>query len=355
MPMIPIAPSSITADWLSEVLNSNVRVCKVEQIAMGVGLLGRLFRVHLDGGPEVPATVVVKLPTLDLTARKNFCEDAEFYLREVSFYTDIGVANPLRPARPYFAAFDEATHDFVLVLEDLGRLRNADQIIGCSVPDAETVIDGIARHHAHWWDNDRLASLGWLKTYNTDPFPAVVAGTYRAAWPVFAERVGYDMSPAMRDFGERLPSLLPWYLAEIARRPLTFLHGDLRLDQLFFPVNTDDAPLTVLDWQITAKGRGAFDVAYFLSQSLTPKTRRGCEDALLDRYAERLAEAGIDYPRKQLRRDYRLTTAYCFIYPVLAAGQIEIVNDRQLALMRTMFSGAATAIEDHDALALRPD
>ncbi len=36
---------------------------------MGVGLLGRLFRVHLDGGPELPATVVVKLPTLDARAR----------------------------------------------------------------------------------------------------------------------------------------------------------------------------------------------------------------------------------------------------------------------------------------------
>ena len=31
------------------------------------------------------------------------------------FYQQIGLANPLRPARPYFAAFDKTTHDFVLV------------------------------------------------------------------------------------------------------------------------------------------------------------------------------------------------------------------------------------------------
>jgi aminoglycoside/choline kinase family phosphotransferase len=285
----------------------------------------------------------------------NLCEAAEFYLREVRFYQEIGTENPLRPAQPYFAAFDEATHDFVLVLEDLGRLRNADQTIGCSVPDAEAVIDGIARHHAYWWDNDRLASLPWLKTHNTQPFSTVVADSYQAAWPVFVERVGYDMSPTMRDFGERLPSLMPWFMAEISRPPHTFLHGDLRLDQVFFAVSADDAPVSVLDWQITAKGRGAFDVAYFLSQSLTAETRRGCEDHLLDRYAQRLAERGIDYPREQLRRDYRLTTAWCFIYPVIGAGQIDIANDRQLALLRTMFNGAATAIEDHDALALRPD
>ena len=133
-------------------------------------------------------------------------------------------------------------------------------------------------------------------------------------------RVGYDMSPAMRDFGERLPSLMPWFMAEITRPPHTFLHGDLRLDQLFFAVGTDDAPVTALDWQITAKGRGAYDLGYFLSQSLTAETRRSCEDAAARRYAERLAEHGIDYPREELRRDYRLTTAWCFIYPVIGRG-----------------------------------
>ncbi len=355
MPTIPLDPLGITPDWLSEVLNSDVRVCKIEQIGIGYGLLGRLFRVHLDGAPDLPRTVVVKLPTLDVTARVNLCEAAEFYLREIRFYQEIGVKNPLRPAQPYFAAFDEATHDFVLVLEDLGRLRNADQIVGCSVSDAETVIDGIAGHHAYWWDNDRLASLPWLKTHNTPPFSTVVADTYQAAWPVFVDRVGYDMSPAMRDFGERLPSLMPWFMAEISRPPLTFLHGDLRLDQLFFAIGPADARVSALDWQITAKGRGAFDVAYFLSQSLTAVTRRSCEGDLLERYAQRLAERGIDYPRDQLRRDYRLITAWCFVYPVIGSGQIDIANDRQLALLRTMFIGAATAIDDHDALALRPD
>jgi hypothetical protein len=355
MPVIPDGPSSLTADWFSEVLRTDVHVCKVEQIGIGYGLLGRLFRVHLEGGPEVPATLIVKLPTLDVTARVNLCETAEFYLRETRFYREIGLDNPLRPARPYHVAFDEDTHDFVLVLEDLGRLRNADQTIGCTAEDAATVIDGIAQHHAHWWDNDRLASLPWLKTFDTEPFPSAVADSYSAAWPVFVERVGYDMSPTMRDFGERIPSLIPWYLAEVTRPPYTFLHGDLRLDQLFFAVSPDDAPVTALDWQITAKGRGAFDLGYFLSQSLTAETRRRCEDELLDRYADRLAERGIDYPGGELRRDYRLTTAWCFVYPVIASGQIEMANDRQFELMRTMYLGAATAIDDHDALALRPD
>jgi hypothetical protein len=34
---------------------------------------------------------------------------------------------------------------------------------------------------------------------------------------------------------------------------------------------------------------------------------------------------------------------------------VDIANDRQLELVRTMLNGAAMAIEDHDVLSLRPD
>jgi hypothetical protein len=148
MAMFPTDPSSVTAAWLSEVLGADVRECRLEQIGIGVGLLGRLYRAHLEGGPNVPTSVVVKLPMLDPRIRSEICEDLEFYLSEVRFYQEIGLANPLPPARPYFAAFDETTHDFVLVLEDLGRLRVADQIVGCIAADAETVIDAIAHLQA---------------------------------------------------------------------------------------------------------------------------------------------------------------------------------------------------------------
>ena len=355
MPEIPLDPQSITPAWLSKVLQADVHACDIEQIAEGVGLLGRLFRARLEGGPGVPATVVVKMPTLNTTLRNEMCEPGDFYLREVRFYQQIGLANPLPPARPYFAAIDEATHDFVLVLEDVSGRRLADQTVGCAVADAETMVDELARHHAHWWDNESLASLDWLTSFNGPPMSDVVVANFKVAWPTFLERMADDVSPAMRDFGERFPSMVQWYLDEVARPPVTFLHGDLRLDQLFFAVTPDDPPVTVLDWQIAGKGRGAYDVGYFLSQSLPVETRRNCEDGLIERYSERLAERGIDYPREQLRRDYRLAVAMCFAYPVLGAGRVDVANDRQMELLRTMLNGAAAAIEDHDCFSLRPD
>jgi hypothetical protein len=159
----------------------------------------------------------------------------------------------------------------------------------------------------------------------------------------------------MRGFGERFASLMPWLIGEFSREPHTFLHGDLRLDQIFFAVSDDDPPVTVLDWQIAVRGRGAWDVSYFLNQSLTSHTRREIGDDLIARYARRLAEFGCRYPSEELRRDYRLTTAWCFIYPVMAGGRIEVVNERNMALARTMLSRSVAAIEDHDCLSLRPD
>ena len=126
---------------------------------------GRVFRAHLEGD-GVPKSVVVKMPTLDTQARTAVCEDLEFYLCEVRFYQQIGLGSPLPPARPYYAEFDPATHDFVLVLEDLIGLRVADQTVGCTTHDAETVsIDVIAELHASWWNSERLPSLPWLRIY----------------------------------------------------------------------------------------------------------------------------------------------------------------------------------------------
>ena len=117
-------------------------------------------------------------------------------------------------------------------------------------------MDAIARHHAYWWESDGLASVPWLKAYTAPPFPETLAGNFAdglAALPGGSRRRSL---PELRAFGERFPSLVPWYLEQIARPPITFCHGDLRLDQLFFAVGADDPPVTALDWQITSLSRG---------------------------------------------------------------------------------------------------
>lgn len=88
MAKFPVDVDCITAEWLAAVLGAGVEECRLEQIGIGVGLLGRIFRAHLTGA-GAPASVIVKLPTLDMRARTAICEDLEFYLCEVRFYQEI--------------------------------------------------------------------------------------------------------------------------------------------------------------------------------------------------------------------------------------------------------------------------
>ena len=119
MAKIPVGPLDVTAAWLSDVLQADVRGCVLEQIAIGVGLLGRLGRARLDGGPGVPATVVVKLPTLDTTVRTELCEPVEFYLRRLV----VGeVVNGRGTAMCEFELEDEAAA-FAYAEERIGSLE----------------------------------------------------------------------------------------------------------------------------------------------------------------------------------------------------------------------------------------
>jgi hypothetical protein len=85
--------------------------------------------------------------------------------------------------------------------------------------------------------------------------------------------------------------------------PFTLVHGDYRLDNMFFGGNV--SPITEVDWGVGA-GKGSFDLGYFLSNSLTTEQllRRG--RALTKLYHKTLVEYGVkDYSLRQLKNDCR--------------------------------------------------
>ena len=351
MGSVPFRPEDITSEWLSEVTGTKVSSFDIEQIGIGVGLLGRLYRITLTGNGG-PSAVIAKFPTLDEGARMNVIEPLRFYEKEISFYKQ-SASSPVATPRVHCAEFDRDSGDFVLLLEDCGGRRMADQITGCTVEDAEVAVDALVALHSHFWNSD-FSTMPWLPSYADPPFPQVLTGMFKQAWPRAVEVLGELMSPEIRDFGERWPDLVPWFMDELTKPPHTFVHGDYRLDNLFFKTKDEHAPVTIVDWQISFRGRGGYDIGYFLSQSLTTEDRRANQDALIKRYADGMAAKGIDYPDDELDADYRRTIAWCFAYPVNAAGQIEVTNDRMLQLVQGMYDRAVAAIEDTKALELLP-
>jgi hypothetical protein len=349
---VPFKPEDVTAEWLSGAVGAKVSGFDMEQIGIGVGLLGRLYRVTLQGGGG-PASVVAKFPTLDEGARMNVVEPLRFYEKEVAFYREVAPNAPINTPKVYAAEFDPDSGDFVLLLEDLGDRRMCDQTVGCAVADAQIAVDTMADMHANWWGSD-FADMPWLPNYADPPFPQVIAGMFKQAWPRALDVLGEHLSPTIRDYGENYVGYVQWFMDEATVEPHTFVHGDFRLDNLFYADAEHHAPLSIVDFQISFRGRAGYDLGYFISQSLETEIRRSSESSLIDRYHSRLSSHGVDYPMDELMRDYKRTIDYCFIYPIVACGQIEVTNDRMLQLLHGMVDRAVKAIEDNDALALLP-
>lgn len=348
----PVDPSQLSAEWLGEAVGGKVSSFDTEQIGIGVGLLGRLYRVSLQG-EGVPASVIAKFPTLDDGARMNVIEPLNFYSKEVRFYKEAAEHTPIATPKAYFAEHDAESGDFALLLEDLSDRRMCDQMEGCVLADARVAIDAMVDLHASWWSSDRFSAMPWIPSYSDPPFPQVLAGMFKQSWPRALEIVGGQLDDAYRDFGDRFPDLVAWFVEEAADEPVTFCHGDFRLDNVFFG-NNDQAPVTLVDWQICFRGRAGYDLGYFISQSLDTEVRRAHETELRDRYLEGMAARGIDYPEDDFDADYRRTVAWCFIYSVVATGSIEITNERHRSLIQGMTDRAVQAIEDNDSLELLP-
>ncbi len=79
----------------------------------------------------------------------------------------------------------------------------------------------------------------------------------------------------MLDFGERFRRCCHGSWLEFPTAPAHISAGDLRLDQLFFAVSTDDPPVTAVDWRLTVKAEGAYDVGYFSESE--PRGRRSAQ------------------------------------------------------------------------------
>ena len=83
----------------------------------------------------------------------------------------------------------------------------------------------------------------------------------------------------------------------------TVIHSDVHLGNWYV---TDAGRIGLSDWARVCRGHGARDIAYSLMTTLTVANRRAWQDALLQRYRQRLqTRFGIDMGMDELMRGYR--------------------------------------------------
>lgn len=318
---------------------------RATRLGVGVGFLSSLHRVELTwAGGMGPSSVVVKAPAAGERSR-SLAASLDMYRNEVCFYRELGADTDLAVGC-HHAALDEDGQDFVLVLEDMTGATTVDQVAGCPPELAAVVVANLAEHHARFWDEAGLDAAAWLRPLDDAVLVDELAAVTRATWPAIRRLHGDRLDGETLTVGDRLADVLPDLAAELSRPPRTLVHGDARLDNMFF--DPDQQTVRLCDWQMTDRSRGLRDVGLFLSQSLTPAERARVEGSLVELYLARLAERGVTgYSADDAWRDYRYAVMLAFVYAVVAGGGLDHDAPRSYALTQSMLDRSAAAIADH--------
>ncbi len=339
--VIPASIDEVTEEWLTQVTGLAIESVDVEQIGVGIGVSSALYRLRLRG-PGCPDSVIVKLPALDPAA--DFTSTMlRMYIREVRFFEELAARSPVRVPAGLHGAVDPETSRFVVVMEDMGGMRTVDQVLGMSLADAERAVDALAAWHATWWRQaDELAEAGVTVSLGDPVYPAVLPMVFAEGWDkVVAETV---VPGPILEVGPRFAAALPRLLTDLSRAPTTVVHGDYRADNILF--GPDDS-VVLLDFQLIGTGSGAYDLAYFITQSLEADVAEAHERRLFERYTDGLRAAGV--PEEDLGEglwlDYRKAALFCLVYPVVASRGMDLSDARQRALLECMNARFTRAAE----------
>ena len=352
-PALVADPDAVTAEWLTEVLRhggavgDDAEVSSFTAESIGTGQVGANVRFTLTYGSGTgPDTVVGKFSSRDPVSQAGGVATMT-YETEVAFYREL--ADTVAISRPhcYFADIEHGTANVVLIMEDLAPATQGDQIAGCTVEDATVAIDEAAKLHGPRWGDESLADMAWL---NRSGQSGGLAAMLPMMWEGFVERYRSTLDDVTLETGARLPSLLGG-LAGYQPPALTVIHYDYRLDNMLFG-KSPDRPLVVVDWQTVQLGLGPNDVAYFLGNAFAPEVRRGCEEALVQRYHAALVDHGVTgYSFEQCWDDYR-RSAYASLLMAVFASMMVGRTDRGDAMFMAMANRSAQMAADLDSAGL---
>jgi aminoglycoside/choline kinase family phosphotransferase len=349
--MIPKSIHEVTADWLSDVLNDEIRSASPTQIGQGIGLLGDIYRVELDSNSS-PASVVVKLPS---SFEENRAQGVSLgmFEAEIRFYNEIAHEATVGLPKVFHTDIVPGTADFVIIMEDLTDLTMVQQSIGMNVEQAKAAVQVLASIHAVWWDRVQTEAFEWIPSM-VGPRIEFVDQMLAEIFPAFSEGFAQYLTEEGLAVFEKFSSNYLNVNKELAgRSPWTLAHQDYRVENMLFGPS-GSGQVVVLDWQGIGRGPGVYDLAYILGGSMDTELRRVHEATLVRAYYDRLIECGIqDYSYDQLWKDYGLAHLQGGLATSLVTGgAMDLSNERGLELIATMASRHAMAALDHDGLNL---
>jgi len=361
-PEIPESGKAIDAGWLQRALAAGgapdlpaIRNVAVEDIGDGIGLMGEIVRCHVTWEKKTttaPESVVVKLPSQN---RKSLRLDRRLslYKREYDYYRHIGGQAPIRSPALLYGDYEEESRRFVLVLEDLRGMTSSDQIVGATAAQARTVVRALARLHGFYWNmTDRPPASG-LYDGSSPKSVKPLQLAYLANLAPALDHLGGLLTSEMRRLARAYRPLLAEPPSGIAA-PMTVIHGDVRLDNMFFDSSGGD-DVALVDWQACCVGYGLYDVAYFLGGSVPVEVRREIEREALGEYWDIVCGMGVrDFAFEDCWWLYRQSVLSLLLPMVVICGGLDVGDDRTRRLMTIAAQRTLAAIEDLNAAELLP-
>lgn len=358
---LPKDRSAITARWLRRALEAGgmrdvpaISRIALEEIGAGTGLVGEVLRCRLvcpGGAGSAPRTVIVKLPS-PKSANFRMGRRQLLHRREHDFYRHVAAHAPVRSPKLFYGDFDARSHRFVLVLEDLADMAAADQISGAGEAEARRAVRAAARLHGRYWNRPGLLPGPAPTDLLGARYRRALADLHAACLESALGNFGGAFSNRMRRLAETLD--VSGLLAEIGAGPRTFVHGDFRLDNMFFGTGGGDE-VALIDWQLCGIGSGLHDVACFLCASVETDLRRRIErDAVREyhRIVRGLGAEDLDLERCWLL--YRRNAVACLPVSVCVCGGLDLDDARGRRLAEVSLRRLLAAIEDLSADELCP-
>lgn len=344
-------PGDIDARWLTDVLQQAGVDAVVKDFSaqgVGTGQIGDSVRFRLEyerGGDGAPASLVGKFPAAGDESRATGVALGN-YLREVRFYQRLAPTALIHTPKCWFTDVDEATSEFVLMMEDLAPAEQGDQLEGVTLEQARLVTVEAAKLHASHWGDAALDEMPFVSGSKASPPSAATEDAVAALWAAFKARYDGRLQPSWIEAGDWLSTRFAAIGGE-HEGPRCLTHNDFRPDNMMFATAAGGYPVTVLDWQSYAYGVGATDLAYFLAGALPRDVRRAHEDEFLQLYLDTLTSLGVTgFGMADLRRDYA-RGAYLLFGTAFFAAMIVTQTERGDRMFLQMLGSASDHMWDH--------
>jgi len=340
---VPEKPDQIDAAWLTAALVDRHPGVVVSSVALvehheATNAHARL-RVDYANAAGAPRSLFCKLLPAEPTRRAAIVATG-MGIREAQFYASLASKVSLRVPDIHALAYEDASGDFVILMEDLHET-------GCAVPDgtrgvaidaaAGALEDLASLHRAYRDPARRAAEAGWV----SEPGPPSEYGTSRLQYALdhHRDRLSTAFAELAALYVDECAAIhVAWHAG-----PHTVIHGDAHIGNLF----EESGRIGFLDWGLINVSTPLRDVSYFITMALSIEDRRRDEARLIRHWLE-VWNAGSDAPIDfdTAWRAHRLHAAYT----VPACCQIVTFPDG-LSTERRLFSEAflarsEAAIED---------